>query len=674
MPMKDDHLGGPSRRDLGRWLALCLMQAGSSGALDGKAARAEVRTQSGTITLANPFLKASWNASGQRLRALTFTDSSGREIRLAPDVFKLAIEGGRVLKASEMALVSHPRAVRISGDPKSVRRAGTRPGISLTAVFRDSETGASVQWRAVLLDGARYLRQELLIRAGTADLPLRQVSLWDLDLEGARVVGKVKGSPAVSGHVFLAFEHPLSTTTLSQSRVQCSLERRLPLRVGHSFACSSVIGTIADGQLRRGFLQYIEEERAHPYRTFLHYNTWYDIGYFSKFDEAAVLGRVGAFSRELCEKRGVTLHSFLLDDGWDDPATLWNFHAGFRSGLANVAKAAALAHAGTGIWLSPWGGYGKPKQDRIRLGGEQGYEIQDGGFALSGPKYYQRFREVCRRMISEYNVNQFKFDGTGNADRVVTGSQFDSDFDAAISLIGDLRHDKPDLYVNLTTGTYPSPFWLQFADSIWRGGEDHDFAGVGSWRQKWITYRDADTFEHVVSAGPLFPINSLMLHGMTFAAKAKNLNTDPGGDFRSEVRSYFGTGTQLQEMYISPELLSPQNWDDLAEAANWSRNNAATLVDTHWVGGDPAKLEVYGWASWSPAKGIFSLRNPSDREQTFPVDIERVLELPSTAPQQYRTVNAWSQRREEVTFVAGSSREVRLAPFEVLNLELIPAL
>ena len=669
-----DNPDGPSRRDLGRWLTLLLMQAGASGALDAQTRPAEARTQDGTVTLANPFLKASWKASGTRLTALAFADSFGRAVALPPDVFSLSLEGGRVLKSSEMALVSPPATARIPGDPKSIRRAGTRSGISLTAVFRDSETGAAVHWRAILLDGSHYLRQELRIDAGTADLPLRQVSLWDLDLQGAQVVGKVKGSPAVSGRLFLAFEHPLSTTVLTGSRVECSLERKLPIRAGHSFACSSVIGTTPDGQLRRGFLEYVEAERAHPYRTFLHYNTWYDIGYFSKYDESAVLDRVAAFSRELHDKRGVTLDSFLLDDGWDDPATLWSFHAGFPDGLANVAKATSAVHAGTGIWLSPWGGYGKPKQDRIRLGAAQGFEIEDGGFALSGPKYYQRFREVCRRMISEYGVNQFKFDGTGNANRVVPGSQFDSDFDAAISLIGDLRRDKPDLYVNLTTGTYPSPFWLRFADSIWRGGEDHDFAGVGSWRQKWITYRDADTFRHVVSAGPLFPINSLMLHGMIYAAHAKNLGSDPDGDFRSEVRSYFGTGTQLQEMYITPGLLSPQNWDDLAAAAIWSRNNAATLVDTHWVGGDPASLEVYGWASWSPAKGILTLRNPSDREQVFSVDVARVLELPPAAPRRYRTVSPWgrgaAQRGE--TLAAGAARDFRLAPFEMLNLELIP--
>ena len=78
---------------------------------------------------------------------------------------------------------------------------------------------------------------------------------------------------------------------------------------------------------------------------------------------------------------------------------------------------------------------------------------------------------------------------------MVKGSQFDSDFDAAIHLIGDLRQAKPDLYINLTTGTYPSPFWLMYADSIWRGGEDDSFAGVGPERERWITYRDGETYD-----------------------------------------------------------------------------------------------------------------------------------------------------------------------------------
>ena len=164
-------------------------------------------------------------------------------------------------------------------------------------------------------------------------------------------------------------------------------------------------------------------------------------------------------------------------------------------------------------------------------------------------------------MVTKYGVNQFKIDGTGNVNQVFPGSLFDSDFSAAIHLIERLRQQDPGVFINLTTGTWPSPFWLRYADSIWRGGEDHSFDGVGSWRQKWITYRDEQTYRNVVEGGPLFPLNSLMLHGLIYAKEAEHLSTDPNHDFPDEVHSYFGSGTQLQEMYITPSLLSAQDWD-----------------------------------------------------------------------------------------------------------------
>jgi hypothetical protein len=666
--MRSRHFSGLTRRELAQYLAGLTAGFGWPNGVEAQTGRAASQVSGETVTIFNPYVNMRWSAAGGRLRALEFS-----AVRMAPDLFTLVLAGGRTVRSSEMIVTGRVETGRVAGDAKSIQRAGQRSAAQVSAAFRDELSGATVKWRAVLLDGSRYLRQEFEIAAGAQDLPIREIALWDCELPGVQVVGTVKGSPAVAGQTYLAFEHPLSSTTVTASHVRCVLSRQLPVRTGQSFACSSVIGRTAPGQLRRGFLEYVEDQRAHPYRTFLHYNSWYDIGYFSKYDEAAALDRVGAFGRELSEKRGVTLDSFLLDDGWDDPASLWEFHSGFPKGLTNLAKAAAQYRAAMGVWLSPWGGYGKPKQDRVNLAAEEGFEIQDGGFALSGPKYYQRFRDVCQRMIADFGVNQFKFDGTGNANRVVAGSRFDSDFDAAITLIADLRKAKPDLYVNLTTGTYPSPFWLRYADSIWRGGEDHSFAGVGTWRQKWTTYRDAGTYRHVVKAGPLYPINSLMLHGMIYAAHAKNLDSDPAGDFRSEVRSYFGTGTQLQEMYVSPNLLTAANWDDLAEAARWSRNNAATLVDTHWVGGDPAKLAIYGWAAWSVAKGILSLRNPSDQEQTLTLDIGAAFELPPNAPRRYRVSSPWKSDagKPAETLQVGTLHVFHLAPFEVVNLEAV---
>jgi hypothetical protein len=672
-----DTLTGLTRRKLVQLAAGLSAAVGWAQSQTGRTAggAAEFHAQGDTLTLGNGHLGLSWRLTGGHMAAVELVDHHlTKKLAIGPDLFQLTLAGGRVLKSGELALTAKPTSIRVAGDRKSIQKAGQRSGRAVTAAFRDSETGALLQWRAILLDDSRYIRQEITVTAGAADLPVSDVVLWNFDAPGAKAAGTVKGTPVVVGTFYLGFEHPLSLTNVTDAHVRCSLPRKLPVRSGQSLTCSAVMGTTPEGQLRRAFLAYVEDQRAHPFRTFLHYNTWYDLGYFNHYDETGVLNRINAFGTELKVKRGATLDSFLFDDGWDDPSGLWNFHSGFPHGFTNAAKTAASYGAGIGVWLSPWGGYGAPKEQRVKYAQAQGFEIVRNGFALSGPKYFERFREVCRRMIADYKVNQFKIDGTGNADSVVPGSKFDSDFDAAISLIGDLRKSSPDLYINLTTGTYPSPFWLRFADSIWRGGSDHDFAGVGSWRQKWITYRDANTFRRVVTAGPLYPINSLMLHGLIYASKAKNLDTDHNGDFRSEIRSYFGAGTQLQEMYISPELLSAANWDDLAEAARWSRSNAKTLMDNHWIGGDPGKLETYGWAAWSSEAGIFTLRNPNEKEQTLSVDVATAFELPPNAPRRYKAASPWKSdaARPAQILEAGTPVEFRLAPFEVINLECTP--
>ena len=258
-------------------------------------------------------------------------------------------------------------------------------------------------------------------------------------------------------------------------------------------------------------------------------------------------------------------------------------------------------------------------------------------------------------------MNHFKFDGIGSGSGEGAGSAM-RDFEAMLRLLAELRSIRPDLYINQTTGTWPSPFWLLHADSIWRGGEDHSFAGGGSDRQRWITYRDGDVYERVVSRTQLYPLNSLMLHGIIYARSADKLNVDPKGDFTSEVRSFFGCGTQMQEMYITPKLLTPGNWDALAAAANWARENAETLRDTHWVGGDPAELKVYGWAAWSPRKGILTLRNPGGRPGSIAIDAAKVFELPDGAPRRYKLTSPYPDQRATVSsLTAGKSSDLHPA-------------
>merc|ERR1719498_1025556 len=60
-----------------------------------------------------------------------------------------------------------------------------------------------------------------------------------------------------------------------------------------------------------------------------------------------------------------------------------------------------------------------------------------------------------------------------------------------------------EVWINLTTGTWPSPFFLLWADSIWRTGLDVEtetspiLSGLTT-RQKWQIYRECTVHEQIV--------------------------------------------------------------------------------------------------------------------------------------------------------------------------------
>lgn len=664
---------GQSLRVLFILIGVCLGTAPSYGAEDpGDTAIAEQHGAS--FEIRTDAIGVTWQVKDGKLTGVVVTDRLHQRKLEIEAPFAIELKDGVRYDARNLVVSGPPTQTRVRREAKASRLADRIDGQQFDLPLETQDHSLRAVWSVTLRDGASYLRQTLTVTAVDRDIPIKRITLIDLALNDALVRGSVTGSPIVAGDWFLGLENPLSQSDAKDGHAAAWVDRNLPLRAGQSITYSAVIGVAHNGQMRRDFLAYLERERAHPYRTFLHYNSWYDLGYFTPYDEKEALERVRSFGLELAKKRNVKIDSFLFDDGWDNHQSLWKFNRGFPEGFENVKTAAEQFGAEPGVWMSPWGGYSKPKEERIAYGRTAGYEIVADGYALSGPKYYAAFRDVCRNMMQQYGVNQFKFDGTGNANTVFPGSRFDSDFAAAIHLIGELRAMKPDVYVNLTTGTWPSPFWLLDVDSIWRGGEDDSTAGEGTYRERWITYRDAETYHNIVKRAPLFPLNSLMLHGMIYAQYHKELNRDPGDDFRNEIRSYFGTGTQLQEMYITPSLLSEKNWDDLAEAANWSRANADVLRDTHWTGGDPAKLEVYGWAAWSPRKGILVLRNPSGQQKSISIKLQDVFELPAGAAQSYIARSPWKSDAEKapIRLSARQPKDILLQPFEVLTLDVTP--
>jgi len=742
----------------------------------------------GNNTLTATFIR---DAAGLRLTTLR-SPLNGLDLSWGdPNLFTIYLTGtANPLASSAMKLAGEPGQLALAGAPGGARLSQRLAGRLLHATFTDEASGLAVQWRAIMTDGAHYLRQEITLRATRAPVGIERIEMLRAPLPDAVMTGYTDGAVLTTDKLFLGVEHPMARNTVqasggwspaemrarhfdvpvtgltrdglrvrfdyqrgnhridiakvslldaagktlaedvhpgfsgtatsnntysltapadvtaatlrvtlggvendtnswgatnitgakvaASSMAECGLPRQCVLDKDCEWTVASGIGVYPPGQLRRAFLAYLERERAHPYRQYWHYNSWYDLNIdrndnpdpLQRMTEAQCLAVIRAFGRELHDQRGVGLNGFVWDDGWDDWNSLWGFHQGFPNGFAGLRTEAAKQGAGMGAWLSPWGGYGGSHDQRVAFGRNHGYETNGGGFSLGGPKYYRAFRDVCLKMIRDYGQNYFKFDGIGGG-AFATGAPAGSapDLDGLVRVLGELRAAKPDLFVNCTVGTWASPYWTWFADSVWRQGGDCDYAGEGNPREQWITYRDQLVYERFAKPSPLYPLNSIMYHGLLVSDRATPARMPkPAQDiesYRHEAQMAFACGSDLGELYLTPSLMTPEAWDILAAGLKWSRAHRDILRDTHWIGGHPL-TEIYGYAAWHPQLGgTLVLRNPTARELTFTLDLQKAFELLPGAPQPYRLTRAMAPQSEVKHASPSKPLPLVLPPFAV---------
>ena len=633
----------------------------------------------GQLILENKVLAVGWRVADGEFRPVQLEDRIAQHV-VRPEnseAFRVELADGRRLVASEFRIVGKPELVRVEQEQDTSRVSGEDAGWRAVVELKSRDGRIEVRWSATLRDDSNYVRTVLTLRPSQMPIDVARVVVYEIGDLQAEVAGTVSGSPVVAGNLFFACEHPLAENRVEEERVDCVARFRGGPASKEAWSRSAVVGVAPPGQMRRAFLYYVERERARPYGLFLHYNSWWDIAWPGRqMDESQCLDVIDQFGRELYEKRGVALDSYVFDDGWDDPKTLWQFHDGFPKGFKPHQKAAEKQDSEIGVWLSPWGGYGQAKADRIAYGKTQGFETNSRGFSLAGPTYYARYADACKKMIADYGANYFKFDGVGQGlGAPGADNEFGADVEALLKLCQELRAQRPDIYQSITTGTWPSPYWLWYGDSVWRNGHDLGFHGAGSMRQQSITYRDMFVRRMIVDRAPLYPINSLMTVSVCQAqlGTATKMVNDVD-DLDDEIRMAFASGTQLLELYVTPSRMTDEAWDVLAECARWSRENSDVLVDVHWVGGDPGKAEVYGYGGWSPRKGILTLRNPANKPQSITLTLADAFELPKRDGS-FRFAAPWSAGKHGIPerLLAQEMHTFELGPLEVLMIEAVPA-
>jgi len=657
-------------------------------------ATAETQSAAGShryLTLSSALMSATFRQTQTSVSLVSLRDlETGETLRWNdPNLFTIRLKGASVTSSS-MRWAEPPRVIDLNPEEHQVNLARRFPGKAITADFSDERAGIQVHWAAILRDDSNYIRQEIAVTSSKA-VEVEDIEMVNASLPGAELLGYTDGSPIRCGNWFLGLEHPMAKNVAPgaqgdiKANVTASLPRQFTLTPGARWVLSTHFGVAPTGQFRRAFAYYLQRERAHPYRQYWHYNSWYDLNIgrndsddpLQRMNEAQCLEVIGAFDRNLYQKYKVGLDGFVWDDGWDDWNSLWQFHKGFPRGFTKLKEAAGAQGAKVGAWLSPWGGYGRSHDMRVAFGRKQGYETNSGGLSLGGPKYRAVFLETCLKMIRDYQQDYFKFDGIGGG-AYATGASpaISADLDGLVEVTQELRRANPHVFINCTVGTWASPYWTRFADSIWRQGDDTDFSGKGNARERWLNYKDKTVYARFSSKSVLFPVNSLMYHGLVLGATANpGKMPTPAQDldsYRHEVQMMTGYASGLGELYLTPGLMTDEAWAILAECIQWTRLNCRILADNHWIGGDPGKDEIYGFAAWRPRLGgIITLRNPDGQRQAIALDLTKTWELPVKAGGTVLLRSPWKRdaSKKPITAAFNQPLTLTLEPFEVITLQ-----
>ncbi len=627
--------------------------------------RAEYQETSAVLVNDSIRCEFSWADGHWRMARLSRPDGSA-ELKLDADPLGIVIYEGEELTAEDFRVEAVPA------------RPGRQRGI-VTAKLVCEEPPITAVLRYWLTDDDPYLRKIIIFREqqdATVDELRVLVARTELPLRGGG-----KGLPVFVGDAWwFGVEYPAFFAAVGEGGFVLkhypgrALEKSWQSR---TFVCGVAPAGLS---VELAFDDYVQGIKR-PSRSFLQYNSWYDVRN-EEMTLETFRRKVEAFEEHLLEPYGLTMDSYQPDDGWQDPQSVWEprkdiYPEGFRP-LAELFQ----AHGSRmGLWMPLFG----VKLD-IDWAREQGYEVSNRGrsYCIAGPKSFEAMQRATRRHIQECNLAYYKHDfnalhcsAEGHGHLPTDRHGYEANMDAEIRLLAYERELKPDIFLNVTSSVWLSPWWLQHADTIWMCASDFGFDRTFpqlSPREWAMSYRDAHFHRVYIQQHNPTPLSALMTHGII-----KGKRNRLGGkeetlrEWADYVALYYGRGVLLKELYVSPELLDEDQWRALGTSTRWAVDNWRTLQYTKMFGGDPRKGQPYGYAHFSGTHGIIALRNPSYRAMTLrvPVDESTGYRGDHEGPFAVREIYP-AHRGRSVKLTAGGKNEITLPPCSVALLELRP--
>ena len=416
----------------------------------------------------------------------------------------------------------------------------------------------------------------------------------------------------------------------------------------------------------------------------IQYNSWFDNMMF--IDDENIIESFKAVDKELSETGVRPLESYVVDDGWnqyrattnqyttgddlrrngsvDEPlgvntSGFWQFNNKFPDGLTPSSNLVHKLGSEFGVWIGPRGGYNY-YDNLANIIAQAGNGSSAGrSIDVADQRYVDKFGDMAVDWMQKYGVNYWKWDGFadgGQYGAFTSGEDHAQYNEAHQHMEGGPHHfyhvtdlwekwivlfDRvwdtasaeqiEDLWVSLTCYVNPSPWFLQWSNSVWiqctldRGDVDNGL--LHDKMNTMLTYRDACYYDFLKNHEFQFPLANLYNHDPVYGREGTGIKADSmnGEQFRNYLYMMGTRGTAFWELYYSDSLFNDEKYLVNADFLEWEEGNFDMLRNAKMIGsGSPASqvklggidaggtYSTYGFAGFNNdgGEGIISMRNP----------------------------------------------------------------
>lgn len=481
--------------------------------------------------------------------------------------------------------------------------------------------------------------------------------------------------------------------------------------------------------IQADFFEYIKSI-ATPSEFRIQYNSWFDN--MMLIDDANILESFIEIDRELNQAEVRPLDSYVVDDGWVNynytsvvdaaragttlnQTGFWEFNSKFPEGLTPSSELVHNFGSNFGVWVGPRGGYNFYGSLADILTNSKKGSKAGGSIDVADRTYVQNFTDMAVNWMKEYGVNYWKWDGfadtaqynafpsadgvPGYANRHMTGGYHNmyhvTDlWEAWIDLMEAVRQCEKEnniknLWISLTCYVNPSPWYLQWANSVWiQCTADQADAGPSqSKMDRQITYRDACYYDFLENHEFQFPLSNIYNHDPVYGKEGTGMNLSTATDeqFKNYLYMLATRGTAFWELYFSDSIMTDGKYEIAGEFLEWAEENYHMLKNSKMFGGSPnsgtklgggngGEQNAYGYACFDGTDGILSLRNSANTSKSVTINFDRTIGVPENAETlQYHiehshNLTAGTAAAGELTY--GESYTFHLQPDEVRILRI----